>query len=69
MGSLFSGLSNLLKEEGPEAVQPDKPAQCPMDAAMQEAIEQRAARGDEDNGPNVTVMRRKSGSAFGRRGV
>lgn len=69
MGSLFSGLSNLLKEEEPEAVEPARPQRCPMDAAMQEAIEQRAARGDVDDGPNVTVVRRKSGSAFGRRGT
>ncbi|MFT5508444.1 MAG: hypothetical protein ACI89J_001519 [Hyphomicrobiaceae bacterium] len=68
MGSLFDGLGKLLKETEPTDSEVAE-AQCAMDLAMQAAIEKHAARDELDCAPSVKVVRRKSVSAFGRRGA
>ena len=72
MGSLLSGLGNLLKEDETTAVDVAvvTEPQCAMDLAMQAAIEKHTAAGGEpESTPSVKTVRRKSGGAFGRRGA
>ena len=68
MGSLLSGLGNLLKEDEPTETEVAE-AQCAMDLAMQAAIEKHAARDEPENEPSVKIVRRKSSGVFGRRGA